>query len=70
MRALPMMLSGLLLFTQCGQAPKESADDPHAFVNPELFKDHIRTTDFQTPEQEMAGFTKEAGFLKNFQVIV
>ena len=56
------MLSGFLLFTQCSKAPEETAYNPDAFINPELFKDHIRTTDFQTPEQEMAGFHLPPGF--------
>jgi hypothetical protein len=47
---LPSLLV-LLLITSC-QKQGQEVYDPEQFINPELFKDHIRTTDFQTPEQE------------------
>lgn len=57
---LPSLL-GLLLITSC-QKQGQEVYDPEQFINPELFKDHIRITDFQTPEQEMDGFHLPPGF--------
>jgi len=59
---LLLLLAGLLFIASCEKKPNEADYDPDAFVDPELFKDHIRTTDFQTPEQEMAGFHLPPGF--------
>src|SRR5690606_6488887 len=42
-----------LLLSGCGN-PKTSNDDK--------FADHVRTTEFQTPEEEMAGFKLPPGF--------
>ncbi|SHO61996.1 PVC-type heme-binding CxxCH protein [Algoriphagus zhangzhouensis] len=59
---LPLLLMLFLIFS-C-QAPQRSEEeyDPDSFVDPELFKDHIRVTDYQTPEEEMAGFHLPPGF--------
>jgi putative heme-binding domain-containing protein len=59
---LPLLLMLFLIFS-C-QAPQQSEEeyDPDSFVDPELFKDHIRVTDYQTPEEEMAGFHLPPGF--------
>lgn len=62
MRAYLFLAASLLLATSCETKKEDTAYDPDSFVNPELFKDHIRTTDFQTPEQEMAGFHLPPGF--------
>ncbi|RIW18678.1 dehydrogenase [Algoriphagus lacus] len=58
---IPVIL-GAFLIISCKNTPKEDEYDPDAFINPELFKDHIRSTDFQTPEQELAGFHLPPGF--------
>lgn len=50
------------LIFSCQPAKDNPPFNPESFINPELFKDHIRTTDFQTPEQEMAGFHLPPGF--------
>lgn len=58
---IPVLLGAVLLFS-CKKNQNEGEYDPDAFINPELFKDHIRITDFQTPEKEMAGFHLPPGF--------
>lgn len=58
---LPSLLCVILL-ASCNESKKEDNYDPDSFINPELFKDHIRVTDFQTHEQEMAGFHLPPGF--------
>ena len=58
---LPFLLCVILL-ASCDQTEKADNYDPDSFINPELFKDHIRVTDFQTPEQELAGFHLPPGF--------
>ncbi|MGK6350064.1 PVC-type heme-binding CxxCH protein [Parapedobacter sp. DT-150] len=49
---LPFM--GLLLAVGCGDRRQKDASDK--------FADHVRTTEFQTPEEEMAGFNLPPGF--------
>ncbi|WP_373400555.1 hypothetical protein V8V91_13590 [Algoriphagus halophilus] len=51
----PLCLGVLILFS-CESNQISNEYDPESFIDPELFKDHIRVTDFQTPEEEMAGF--------------
>lgn len=58
---IPVLLGAALLIS-CKKDQNAGEYDPDAFINPELFKDHIRVTDFQTPEQEMAGFHLPPGF--------
>lgn len=57
----PLLLLLAVLLFSC-QKKNQEEYDPESFIDPELFKDHIRTTDFQTPEQEMAGFHLPPGF--------
>lgn len=59
--SLPFLLC-ILFLNSCNQAGKGDSYDPDSYINPELFKDHIRVTDFQTPEQELAGFHLPPGF--------
>jgi putative heme-binding domain-containing protein len=57
-----LLILGAALMISCKNTQNEAEYDPDSFVNPELFKDHIRVTDFQTPEQEMEGFHLPPGF--------
>lgn len=51
----------LIPFFSCKDQPQEQPSR-ESFIDQELFKDHIRITDYQTPEQEMAGFHLPPGF--------
>lgn len=51
MRAYLLLLLFLVFVASCQETKKEEPYDPDSFINPELFKDHIRTPDFQTTEQ-------------------
>jgi putative heme-binding domain-containing protein len=62
MKAISPILLGVVLLISCQKNKQDAAYDPETHLNPELFKDHIRTTDFQTPEEEMAGFHLPPGF--------
>jgi len=55
-RGLSIGLSALLLVGCAGGGNKNTSSDNNKFA------DHVRTTDFQTPEEEMAGFTVPEGF--------
>jgi len=56
------LILGIWLVFSCQPSKDNSSYDLESFIDPELFKDHIRTTDFQTPEEEMAGFHLPSGF--------
>lgn len=52
-RNLRLLVVGMLLLGCTGNGSKTASDK---------FADHVRTTDFQTPEEEMAGFKLPPGF--------
>lgn len=56
------IILGIWVVFSCQPSKDNSSYDLESFIDPELFKDHIRTTDFQTPEEEMAGFHLPPGF--------
>ncbi len=58
---LPIFLMILILFS-CESNNRPNEYNPDSFIDPELFKDHIRITEFQSPEQEMEGFHLPPGF--------
>lgn len=67
--AKPVLLCGLLLAgLGCNVSKKNPGKPglsnlpPIPYPGPEKFADHIRTTEFQTPEQEQAGFKLPPGF--------
>jgi len=67
--AKPVLLCGLLLAgLGCNVSKKNpgkaglSSLPPVPYPGPEKFADHIRTTEFQTPQQEQAGFKLPPGF--------
>lgn len=67
--AKPVLLCGLLLAgLGCNVSKKNqgkpglSSLPPVPYPGPEKFADHIRTTEFQTPAQEQAGFKLPPGF--------
>ncbi|MBB6326803.1 putative heme-binding domain-containing protein [Algoriphagus iocasae] len=61
MKSIHLFFLGFTLLFAC--QPKEQNEyDPDSYIDPELFKDHIRVTDYQTPEEEMAGFHLPPGF--------
>ncbi len=62
MKAYLPTLFSVFFLTSCNQAEKADSYNPDSYINPDLFKDHIRVTDFQTPEQELAGFHLPPGF--------
>lgn len=49
------------VFFSCKEQPKEEVSR-ESFIDEALFKDHIRTTDYQTPEEELKGFHLPSGF--------
>ncbi|MEQ9098114.1 MAG: c-type cytochrome [Imperialibacter sp.] len=62
MRPYLLLFLCILFVSSCQETKKEEPYDPDSFINPELFKDHIRTTDFQTAEEEIKGFHLPPGF--------
>lgn len=62
MKAFSPFLLCVFFLASCNQTEKVDNYNPDSYINPELFKDHIRVTDFQTPEQELAGFHLPPGF--------
>ena len=62
-RILPLLtLSGIVLFSSCSdnKSEKISADDPR--FSGQKFREHIRSTEARTPEEERAGFRLPEGF--------
>ncbi len=55
------LLLFLAAFFSCKEQPTEETSR-ESLINEELFKDHIRTTDFQTPEEELKGFHLPPGY--------
>ncbi len=70
MSAISLKLSGCLIclfFMTCKVAkaplpPAAGSSENRIAPAGEKFSDHVRTTDFQTPEQEMSGFRLPPGF--------
>ena len=69
MKTKPFLISALLLAgLGCNVSKKnqhkagQSNLPPVPYPGPEKFADHIRTTEFQTPDQEQAGFKLPPGF--------
>ncbi|MBN3520842.1 c-type cytochrome [Algoriphagus lutimaris] len=62
MRVGFLLCLGILILFSCESNQGSNEYDPESFIDPELFKDHIRVTDFQTPEEEMEGFHLPPGF--------
>jgi putative heme-binding domain-containing protein len=69
LNAKPVLLCGLLLAgLSCNVSKKNQGNTglsnlpPVPYPGPEKFADHIRTTEFQTPAQEQAGFKLPPGF--------
>lgn len=52
-----MSIFCIIISYRCKPSPQKQKES-----NPDLFADNIRVTDFQTPEQERAGFTLPEGF--------
>ena len=55
---LPLLFPGLLLLS-CNQQEQPADTDQ---ISEDPFADHVRKTEFQTPEQELAMFTVPEGF--------
>jgi putative heme-binding domain-containing protein len=60
------LISAMLLSGPACNVPKQTNQNKAAassvYPDPEKFSEHIRSTDFQTPEQEQAGFKLPPGF--------
>lgn len=56
-----LALTGIMLSLACSQTNEKKASDDGRFSGPK-FREHIRSTDARTPEEERAGFVLPEGF--------